>query len=347
MLEINKIHHIDCRAGLKLLDAESVNCIITSPPYWGLRDYGVDGQIGLEITPEQYIEEMVGIGQEMWRVLRKDGTLWINIGDSYAAAPKKRTTEQVCRKSTLQGSKGTQVTCKNQINKRTGTLKRKDLIGIPWALAFAFREAGWYLRQDIIWNKPNPMPESVTDRCTRAHEYLFMFSKSSKYYYDAYAIRTPYSPKTITTFGSKLIGYGDSSGLVGSENRANSMSTHQPKKWKESDKQRGHGRKHAGFNDRWDSMSKEEQQANGANKRSVWTVAPRPFKEAHFATFPPDLIRDAVKAGCPPGGLILDPFMGAGTTALVALQEGYNYIGFELNQEYISIAERRLQKAGY
>lgn len=343
------------------LPDKSVNSIITSPPYWGLRDYKAEGQLGLEKTPEEFIANMVKVFREAWRVLRDDGTLWINIGDSYAGGGKGG------------GSKGR----KQQTN--TGSLvnpskvpkglKAKDLVGIPWMLAFALRSDGWYLRQDIIWHKPNPMPESTRDRCTKSHEYFFMFSKKPRYYYDAFAIRTPYAYKTFTTFGIESTGNGDGSGLVASENWANDVPVRKPKKWKTPDgwdtgtgahgsihregrekgtpadkpvKQRGHVQRHAGFEEKWDNMTVPEQQAMGANKRSVWTIATQGFKEAHFATFPEALIVDPVRASCPTGGIVLDPFMGSGTTGVVALKEGRNYIGLELNAEYIAMAQRRI-----
>jgi DNA modification methylase len=325
-LALNTILTGDAYKMLKTLQDESVHCIVTSPPYWGLRDYGVKGQIGQEPTPEKFIHEMVKVFREAKRVLKKDGTLWVNIGDSYAAAPKKRTSEQAARKSTLTGSKGTQIACKDQIKKTVEGLKPKDLVGIPWMLAFALRADGWWLRQDIIWSKPNPMPESVTDRCTKSHEYIFMFSKSSKYFYDHEAIKT--EPKYWGVTGMDGSGYKDAKKYNG----------------KHSDKQRGHSRRHAGFNQRWDAMSTKEQMSMGANKRSVWHIPTKPFPDAHFATYPEELIVDCIKAGCPEGGVILDMFFGAGTTGLVARKLNRNFIGIELNPEYVTIAEKRLQK---
>jgi len=284
------------------IENESVHCICTSPPYWNLRDYKVAGQLGLEKTPDEYIEKMVRVFREARRVLRNDGTLWLNVGDCYASKGKKRSRDQAVAKSTLQGSKDTQCASLVQQSKIVDGLKAKDLVGIPWLLAFALRADGWYLRQDIVWHKPNPMPESSTDRCTRAHEYLFMFSKSPRYYYDAYSIRTPYKDKTFTAFGIESTGHGDGSGLIQSENWARDVKVRAPKQWKmpdgwdtgegghgsfhhngrekgeKADKKRGHSRRHNGFNDRWDHMTVEEQQSMGANKRSVWTVATAGFK---------------------------------------------------------------------
>lgn len=326
-IPVNTILCGDALRKLKTLPGNSVNCIVTSPPYWGLRDYNVSGQLGMEETPQKYIRRLVKIFRECKRVLCEDGSLWLNIGDSYASASKNRTDEQATRKSNLKGSKGTQISCKNQPNKLVAGLKPKDLVGIPWMLAFALRGDGWYLREDIIWNKPNPMPESVKDRCTRGHEYIFHLTKSKRYYHDAESIKTP--AKYVGIKGMDASGYKDEKKFDG----------------KHSDKQRGHSRRHAGFNDRWDNMTTSEQMSVKANKRSVWTVATRPFKEAHFATFPPALITDCVKAGCPTGGIVLDPFIGAGTTAVVACELDRRYIGIELNADYIKIAEKRIGEA--
>lgn len=325
---MNTIHNIDCLAGLRLLPDCSVNMCVTSPPYFGLRDYGVDGQIGLEDTPETFIARLVDVFREVRRVMKDDGTLWVNIGDSYANDGKWGGASSGKNIPSQHGFVRRKV--------RTG-LKPKDLIGIPWMLAFALRADGWYLRQDIIWSKPNPMPESVQDRCTKAHEYIFMLSKSPRYYYDAQSIRTPAAQSSIARWNQDIESQKGSDRVPGKAN-GTMKAVGAPK----PDKQRGHGRRHAGFNDRWDSMSAEEQRAGGANKRSVWQVATKPFSEAHFATFPEDLIVPCIKAGCPSNGLVLDPFMGAGTTALVARKLGRNYIGYELNPEYIAIAERRL-----
>lgn len=325
----------DALAGLKIIPDGSVNVCVTSPPYFGLRDYGMDEQIGLEETPEQFIAKLVEVFREVRRVLRDDGTLWVNMGDSYSGSGKGVWNVPDEQKSKF---KETYRPSTNPVKAKTG-LKPKDLIGVPWMLAFALRADGWYLRQDIIWSKPNPMPESVQDRCTKSHEYIFMLSKSPRYYYDADAIRTPAAESSIQRWNQAVEQQADSSRVPGKTNG--------PMKavgGPQSDKQRGHSRRHAGFNQRWDAMNKEDQKAMGANKRSVWQVATRPFKEAHFATFPPDLIEPCILAGCPDMGIVLDPFMGAGTTAVVARQHGRNYIGFELNPDYIKIAERRLHR---
>lgn len=207
------------------------------------------------------------------------------------------------------------------------------MVGIPWMVAFALRSAGWYLRQDIIWSKPNPMPESVKDRCTKAHEYIFMLSKNHKYYYDAAAIKTP-GKNPLDDI--RRISTATLSGKSTPDDLKNGI--------RKADKQRGHSRRHNGFNDRWDNMTTEEQMSFGANKRSVWEVSTKPFSEAHFATYPEELITPCILAGCPKEGIVLDPFIGAGTTALVALSHGRKFIGYELNPEYIAIANKRLKQ---
>lgn len=334
-MELNIIHNTDCLQGLKSLPDNSIDCCVTSPPYFGLRDYGVDGQIGLEDTPELFIARLTEVFDEVRRVLKPAGTLWMNLGDSYAGNGGQFGSE----KSTLQGRQPGSVEFGKVVRKKKNGigLKSKDLIGIPWMAAFALRTAGWYLRQDIIWSKPNPMPESVTDRCTKSHEYIFMLSKCSRYYYDAESIRQPAADSSIKRLLQDVENQKGSNRVPGKTNGP-------MKAVMKTDKQRGHSRRHAGFNDRWDKMSKEEQSAMGANKRSVWQVATKPFPEAHFATFPQDLIVDMIKAGCTENGIVLDPFMGAGTTALVARKLNRNFIGFELNPAYIEIAEKRLSK---
>ena len=298
---VNEILNVDALTGIKGLPNSSVDCCVTSPPYWALRDYGVKGQIGQETTPKEYVNKLRQIFEEVRRVLKPEGTLWLNLGDSYASNGKNRTWEQAMAKSTTNGVASGQAQILKQQNKVVGNLKPKDLVGIPWMVAFALRDAGWYLRQDIIWSKPNPMPESVKDRCTRSHEYIFMFSKSRKYYYDAEAIKTGLKESSVQRLSQDI------------------------------ENQKGSNRANGG------------SKTNGANKRSVWNVSTKPFKEAHFATFPENLIVDCIKAGCPEDGIVLDPFMGAGTTALVACKLNRNYVGFEINPIYIRIAEKRLK----
>ncbi len=305
MLELNKIYNMDCMEGLKQLDDNSINCCVTSPPYWGLRDYGVEGQLGLESTPEEYVAKMVEIFREVKRVLRKDGTLWLNLGDSYCGTGNKGEYKDP---KYLDGRNGQKVALNNKIK----GLKSKDLVGIPWMVAFALRADGWYLRQDIIWHKPNAMPESVKDRCTKAHEYIFLLSKSRKYYYDNEAIKeTAKNANKTISLGEKSFSKRQAKG-VGVEPSGNGKS---------------------------DNYTVKEYR----NKRSVWTVTTKPFKGAHFAVFPEDLIEPCILAGCPAGGVVLDPFMGSGTTCMVAAMYQRNFIGFELNPEYCKMAEKRIE----
>lgn len=357
MVNLNKIHNIDCLQGLRQLPDESVHCCVTSPPYWGLRDYGVTGQYGLEETPEAFVVRQVEVFREVRRVLRKDGTLWLNIGDSYAAAAASRKAEHTGDGNIGMGHR---ISGAVQPRKNVSGLKRKDLVGIPWMLAFALRTDGWYLRQDIIWSKPNPMPESVTDRCTKAHEYIFLLTKSEKYYYNAAAIATPYAEKTYTTFGIESKGRGDGSGLIASENWARDVKVRKPKQWKTPDgwdtgkgshgsfhkqgREKGHTKPHNGFNQDLDHRTVYEQQIDGANKRSVWNISSKRYPGAHFATFPEEIPHTCILAGCPLDGVVLDPYMGAGTTALVARKLQRNFIGFELNPQYLADAEERLQR---
>jgi DNA modification methylase len=277
---------------------------VTSPPYYGLRDYGHDGQIGLEETPEDYITAMVEVFRCVWDVLEDNGTLWLNIGDSYYNyRPGKG--QALVQQSVANNNQDLPQTCARQGNKLDG-LKEKDLIGIPWMLAFALRADGWYLRQDIIWHKPNPMPESVQDRCTKAHEYIFLMSKSQQYHYDHEAIKEQSTSKSEgKRFGGNKYGDDDD-----------------PK-----------------YATKSGNVSKEYDKAN---KRSVWTVTTKPYAGAHFAVFPSDLIEPCILAGAPVGGIVLDPFMGSGTTAQVAQNLGRQYLGCELNPEYEALQQSRL-----
>lgn len=336
----------DALATLKTLPNQSANMCVTSPPYFGLRDYGVPGQMGLEPTPDEYVAAMVAVFAEVRRVLRDDGTLWLNIGDSYAGSGRggwnvpdevkvAAGIKQTYRPNVRPHSNSDK---KNAVTKGAGEdrlfgCKAKDLIGIPWLLAFALRADGWYLRQDIIWSKPNPMPESVKDRCTKSHEYLFMLSKSPRYYYDAGAIAEDAIYAGLT--GQDASGFKNAADFAGKHAEHNIRG-------EKRDKQRGHSRRHAGFNERWDAMSKADQCGGKRNKRSVWNVATRPFEEAHFATFPPELIEPCILAGCPVGGAVLDPFGGAGTTGLVSDRLQRDAILIELNPEYAQMAERRI-----
>lgn len=312
---MNKIFNESCLNVAQILAPKSVNTIVTSPPYYGLRDYGVSGQIGLEQSPQEYVDKIVSVFRACREVLRDDGTLWLNLGDSYYYY-RPGLGQALVKQSCASNGQDLPQTCARRGNKLEG-LKEKDLIGIPWRVAFALQADGWYLRQDIIWHKPNPMPESVKDRCTKSHEYIFMLSKSPKYYFDAEAIK---QEAAESTKGRGPVSFGGEKGR-----------NYKPEK--------GDPNYRAG-NEQW---GREYHYTGGkVNRRDVWTVATKPCKEAHFATFPPDLIRPCILAGAPKGGLVLDPFMGAGTTAMVAKQEGRKYIGFELNPNYIEIAERRI-----
>jgi DNA modification methylase len=298
----NTIYEGDCIETMKQWEAGCVHTCITSPPYYGLRDYGHEGQIGLEETPEAFVAKMVEVFREVKRVLRDDGTLWLNLGDSYAGSGGAGNQFGQLDKGLAKYKQGGKP-------KEIG-LKPKDLIGIPWMVAFALRADGWYLRQDIIWHKPNPMPESVTDRCTKAHEYIFLFSKSQKYHFDASAIREPLANPERTNFQSGSRPNGEN-------------------------KDR---------NDNDLSVRSKDAVYENRNKRSVWTVTTKPYSGAHFATFPPDLIEPCILAGAPNGGIVLDPFMGSGTTAHTALRAGRQYVGCELNGEYIKLANKRLSQ---
>jgi DNA modification methylase len=322
----------DCRDVLKALPAESVHCCVTSPPYFGLRDYGVNGQIGLEPTPDAYVAELVAVFREIRRVLRNDGTLWLNLGDSYAGSSRGGNPESGTKQGTNKGSQSVgvrygmepemaareRVRIKEQLNALTTSgLKPKDLIGIPWRVAFALQADGWWLRQDIIWSKPNPMPESVTDRCTKAHEYIFLLSKSERYYYDAEAIAEPFADDRNGNPGAYK-GKRGQAGIAG-EGR-NSLN------------------KRNSCVEGWNIDGAK----SGRNKRSVWEIPTQPYSEAHFATFPPALVEPCILAGCPKDGTVLDPFGGAGTTGLLADRLQRNAILIELNPEYAAITERRL-----
>ena len=385
-MELNKVYNEDCLDTLKRMPDEFINCVVTSPPYWGLRDYGTNGQLGLEKTPEEYVEKMVDIFREIKRVLKKDGTVWINLGDSYAQSGSGAGQNNSVKSNGIAVESFKSAKYLNQRNPKTAIsgLKPKDLVGIPWRVAFALQAAGWYLRQDIIWHKPNPMPESVTDRCTKAHEYVFLLTKSARYWYDADAIR---------------------------ENFDSSQ--------KEIDRQYSDGIKETAYATTKKYSGGVGYNNIGRNKRSVWTVTTQPYSEAHFATFPEALIEPMILAGCPEQvcmkcgkarekivyksggttgrswtdhkadlqkgmsqydpnnhkgglgredakqgnpykveiigwtdcgcyagfepGIIYDPFMGAGTTAKVALRANRKFIGSELNFEYCKIGYNRIK----
>lgn len=305
----------DCIEMMRTLPDQSVHTCITSPPYFGLRDYGVDGQIGLEASPREFIDSLFAVFREVRRVLRDDGTLWVNLGDSYASGGRGGGGRYMAERGdgAWQG-KGDATGWRSA----PAGWKHKDLLGLPWRLAIALQDDGWYLRQDVIWHKPNPMPESIKDRCTKAHEYLFLLSKSPRYYFDQDAIREPARAQAAPESASKRNSFA--------------------RETKYTDGEHGQTAQHRTGRD---DVDYDETR----NKRSVWTVATASFKGAHFATFPPDLIRPCVLAGSPRGGMVLDPFGGAGTTALVAMQEGRQSVICELNPEYAALARQRLDTA--
>ena len=323
---MNKIEFGDCRETMRRWAGEGVKVqtCVTSPPYFGLRDYGHDGQIGLEETPDQYIEAMVEVFSCVKNILADDGTLWLNIGDSYAGNNSQASNN---------GRAGFGKPRERVVNRTGEGLKTKDLIGIPWMLAFALRADGWYLRQDIIWHKPNPMPESVTDRCTKAHEYIFLLSKSSKYYYDYEAIQEPAQywgerDRTNGKYHNEGSGLTPHTGLTGKKKTGIRFGGN---KYGDNDDP-----KHA------TKSGNEYEATETRNKRSVWSVTTKPFSGAHFAVFPTDLIEPCILAGAPVGGVVLDPFMGSGTTAQVAQSLGRQYLGCELNPEYAPLQKKRL-----
>jgi DNA modification methylase len=313
---------------LRTMPDESVHCVVTSPPYWGLRDYGVAGQLGLERTPDEYVAKMVEGFREVRRVLRDDGSLWLNLGDSYASA-------WACKRRSIIGLGSPDDTVER--GRMAEGLKEKDLCGIPWMVALALRSDGWYLRQDIIWAKPNPMPESVRDRCTKAHEYIFLLSKGERYFYDAGAI----SEDSVTNDIRRPYGSQGAWELDGRPEEQKHGG--EPRSFRGSQFNTGKTAEHqlgrASDKPRVDTFLGEKR-----NKRSVWSVSTSPFPEAHFATFPPEIPETCIKAGCPENGTVLDPFNGAGTTGLVATRLGRNYIGIELKPNYIEMATRRIEQ---
>jgi DNA modification methylase len=308
---MNTIEFGDCRNTMRTWASQGVRAqmCVTSPPYFGLRDYGHAGQLGLEQTPEQYIAAMVEVFRCVRDVLADDGTLWLNIGDSYASKPNGPAG--MTKADSIAPHVASRTAHARRSSQVPPGLKHKDLIGIPWMLAFALRADGWYLRQDIIWHKPNPMPESVTDRCTKSHEYLFLLSKGSRYYFDNEAVREasayPRGPGNVRPL------------------------------------MRLPGERLSGTNANVRGSLHEIGRREMRNRRSVWTVATRPYKGAHFATFPPALIEPCIRAGSRAGDIVLDPFMGSGTTAAVALQLGRQYLGCELNPDYEPLQRERIE----
>ena len=307
-MKTEHIYQGNCIEVLKNFTDESIDCVVTSPPYWGLRDYETEEQLGLEETPEEFVANLVKLFSEVKRVLKKEGTVWLNLGDSYFSAPAGNK-DGIPKQNAYGGREDAAKSMfkASQVKgKKHNTLKQKDLCGIPWRVAFALQADGWYLRQDIIWAKPNPMPESVQDRCTKAHEYIFLLTKSPKYFYDIDAIK------------EKAVG------------------------------ERWGGNKPMNINNSKDKKNihneltrKRDMEFEMRNKRSVWTITTKPYKEAHFATFPIELPTYCIKAGCPEDGVVLDPFFGSGTTGLAAQEQNRHWVGIELNEDYIEIAKKR------
>lgn len=336
---VSAVHVGDCRALLREMPEGCVQTCVSSPPYFGMRDYGADGQLGLEPTPDDFVAALVDVFRGVRRVLRDDGTVWLNLGDSYASSGRggaqgaggALVNRAVSGARLVRGS--SKPAGMHERARQAGVVgrawtppppgcKNKDLIGVPWMAAFALRADGWYLRADIIWHKPNPLPESVADRPTKSHEYIFLLAKRESYFYDADAIREPLKPKTLTTFNAERRSKGgDESGNVKADNWARDV-----RKRRTKVDSNGH--------------------PVGANKRSVWTVGSQPYKGAHFATFPPRLITPCVLAGSRPGDLVLDPFFGAGTTGLVAEGLGRRWIGFDVNPAYAELARERIRNPG-
>lgn len=345
----------DCRTVLKELSDESIQCVVTSPPYWGLRDYGHADQIGQEETSDAYVETMRQVFAEVWRVLKPDGTLWLNLGDSYNGY--------------MANQRGTGLEAERQQSRkyvepgfglREKTIKNKDLAGIPWRVALALREDGWYLRQDIIWHKPNPMPESVTDRCTKSHEYIFLMTKSPRYYYNQDAIKEPAKDSSVARLGQDVENQEGSDRVPGKTNgkmkavkfggnkQCPDTRLQSGKEWtpngrggKNAFRGQGHFRDGQGPANREGRDMKDVGASIMANKKSVWTVPTTGFDGAHFATFPPDLIKPCILAGTKPGDVVLDPFGGSGTTGMVALELGRRAVLVELNPDYAKLCDER------
>jgi DNA modification methylase len=319
------IYNGDCLEVLKTLPDCSVDSVVTSPPYYGIRDYGFEGQIGLEPTIDEYVAKLVLVFAEVKRVLKTDGTLWLNLGDSYAISggktqPQRDTSGGFSGAiNEKQGQQGYSKASGGHVRPKTTSevVKPKDLIGIPWRVAFALQADGWYLRQDIIWSKPNPMPESVRDRCTKSHEYIFMLTKSAKYYFDHKAIQEPLAASSAARYA-----HGFKDKRTGTTKGMRVAGEAQP---------------------RGESVpTRNLELPTKRNKRSVWSITTKPFKGAHFAVFPIELPTLCLSAGCKPNGTVLDPFMGSGSTGVAAKNLGMSFIGIEQNEEYFEIAKKRI-----
>ncbi|WP_117140355.1 DNA-methyltransferase [Pseudomonas amygdali] len=347
---MSQLHQIllgDCIDVMRTLPDESVHTCVTSPPYYGLRDYGVEGQIGLEETPAEFIARLVDVFREVRRVLRADGTIWVNMGDSYATGGRGGGGSYMAeRGDAAWKGKGSATGWRSA----PAGFKHKDLMGMPWRLAFALQDDGWYLRQDIIWHKPNPMPESTRDRCTKAHEYLFLLSKSRRYFYDQDAIKEPVAASSIARLSQNVDDQAGSDRVPGKTNGPMKAVRSRRDSFKREDSKREDSKREQAipgqaFGTHRPDRDDSDYPLDVRNKRSVWSVPTVGYKGAHFATFPPDLIRPCILASAPRGGVVLDPFGGAGTTSLVSMQEGRRSIICELNPGYAALARARIDSA--
>jgi DNA modification methylase len=342
---LNRCHFGDCLETLRRMPDGLAQTCVTSPPYFGLRDYGHLGQIGLESTPDEFVTKLADVFREVRRVLRDDGTLWLNLGDSYANVGKWGGSSGGKHVAALHGDTGI-----GRGKKDYGEgLKNKDLIGIPWMVAFALRADGWYLRQEIIWAKPNPMPESVTDRCTKSHEQIFLLSKSPSYYFDQDAIREPVAPSTVSRLAQDVESQQGSDRVPGKTNgpmKAVGGARSKRDSFKREDSKRAEVIPGQTAGTHRDDREESDYPLDSRNKRSVWTVATKSYKGAHFATFPSRLIEPCILAGAPAAGVVLDPFFGSGTTGEVAQQLGRAWVGCELNPDYEPLQAERLRQPG-
>lgn len=337
---------------LRRLPTGSVNCCVTSPPYFGLRDYGHEGQIGLEETPEAFIARLVEVFAEVRRVLRDDGTCWVNMGDSYAPVnygAKSKPRRESAQSDSIQSKAGHWHSGRDGERSarvfaavRDTGVKQKDLLGVPWMLAFALRADGWYLRQEIIWHKPNPMPESVRDRCTKAHEHIFLLTKSSRYWCDFEAIKEPVASATVARLSQNVAAQAGSDRAHGGGEKPMKALRSAANSFKRENSKRAEVIPGQTVGTHRPDRKESDYDLETRNKRSVWTVAPRAYKGAHFAVYPPELIEPCILAGCPPGGLVLDPFGGSGTTGGVSLANGRNALMIELSPDYAALMPARV-----
>ncbi|WP_430434273.1 DNA-methyltransferase [Methyloversatilis sp.] len=370
---LNRCHFGDCRDTMRrmIADGVRVQCIVTSPPYWGLRDYGVEGQIGLEQTLPEFLAQLVEVFDLCRQLLTDDGTLWLNMGDSYASSWGAQSREHAGKHApNVSAISANQVKAAQLRSTGTGSLSRtpglkpKDLIGQPWRLAFALQDAGWWLRQDIIWSKPNPMPESVRDRCTKSHEYLFLMTRSERYFFDQDAILEPASPNTLarlaqdvanqtgstrangggkTNGNMKAVGRGSSGVGFGHGYDANPKPRSRRDSFKREDSKREQAIPGQSVGTHRPERAESEWDVSRRNRRSVWTIPTQAYSGAHFATFPEALVEPCVLAGSRPGDIVFDPFFGTGTTGRVALRLGRQFIGCELNPANSALQDDRLR----